>query len=98
MEQMYFPIKERGFNLLDLKLYDASIKIVWFDKALHNPGFFWVTFLENSLKVSLKEFMCLNVHSTHLPLLYKNKIPTFFHSVLKHWCDVHYTPVGGHVG
>ena len=96
-QQMYRSVEEGGLNMINIAMFEKSLKMVWVCKALQQPETFWVAQLQSCLKVPLNTFLVANLKSCHIGRLCNKSLPPVWECILKYWCDYHYTDNGGNV-
>ena len=94
----YQPISSGGIDMINVALYEKAIKLSWLFKAVQNPQAWYSLHLQHCLPVSLNQFLTLNLRKSHLKRFLLHQPSPFWKCVLEHYCDVHFTKTGGHLG
>ena len=94
----YQPIEQGGLNMINICWQDQALKLSWISKALFSPPAFWSAQLRDCLPLPLEDWLCCNISPSHVYWSVKQSLNPLCKAVLKHWCTLHFTPNGNHVG
>ena len=84
---MIQPTNLGGFNLVDIPIKDASLKLAWVHRLIHNPEAFWAQELKDKLSVPLEDLLAGNCGLATISFYLKESktLPPFWKDVFHAW-------------
>ena len=92
---LYNSLKNGGLDMYSVFLHNKSLKLKWISRLSQNTEDFWQTQVNRCFRLPIKEVLAANLQWTDLKFMLRKsaRLPKFWQSVFKCWCEEHYVPI-----
>ena len=93
--KMIAPKQKGGFNMLDMKLQEASLKLRWIDRLLMDRVniSFGFPYTMSAFKISIINALRCNISPKKIKNLLHRPILQVWHDIFTLWFSLHYIPI-----